>query len=61
MPASNAPHNNNGGTASNVDQSLERGPGGTLGNDFDTGNNAADFTPLTPANPQNLSSSPTPP
>lgn len=44
------------GCANNVDRSVERLPGGALGNCVDTNDNAADFNELTPANPQNLAS-----
>jgi hypothetical protein len=40
----------------NLDQSYERGPGGTSGNCTDTDNNAADFNLATPSNPQNQDS-----
>ncbi|APR83120.1 Metal dependent amidohydrolase [Minicystis rosea] len=52
------PHNNT--TGSNTDASIERKPGGTAGNCGDTGDNAADFTILMPANPQSSQSAPTP-
>ncbi|HKE57062.1 MAG TPA: DNA/RNA non-specific endonuclease, partial [Pyrinomonadaceae bacterium] len=44
----------------NTDRSHERRPGGAGGNSTDTDNNAADFQLITPTNPQNLSSPPTP-
>ncbi len=55
-PASNLPHDNTLSAASTVDASLERKPGGALGNQIDTGNNAADFAPRAPAKPQSLAS-----
>jgi hypothetical protein len=59
-PVSNLPHNNAGGAASNVDVSVERKPGGSLGNCTDTGDNASDFMTQAPATPMNTSSPPTP-
>jgi hypothetical protein len=57
----NLPHDNAMSVAGNVDASIERKPGGALGNGTDTGSNVADFTgAVTPANPQNLASAPTP-
>jgi hypothetical protein len=44
----------------NVDASLERKPGGSAGNCTDTGDNAADFAAVMPANPQSSASAPTP-
>lgn len=44
----------------NVDRSHERKPGGANGSSTDTDNNAADFQLVTPSDPQNLSSAPTP-
>gem|GEM_PF-454780 len=38
----------------NVEQSYERGPGGSSGNCTDTDNNATDFHLVAPANPQNF-------
>jgi hypothetical protein len=55
-PASNAPHDNTQSVTSTVDVSLQRKPGGALGNQVDTGNNSADFAPSKPARPQNLAS-----
>jgi hypothetical protein len=52
------PHNNT--TASNVDASLERKPGGALGNTQDSGDNAADFATLMPAYPRNSQFAPAP-
>jgi hypothetical protein len=52
------PHND--AAATNTNASLERKPGGTLGNCTDTGISAADFQSITPAKPQNLSSPTTP-
>jgi hypothetical protein len=48
------------GCSSNVDKSIERKPGGTAGNCLDSQSNMADFAELTPSNPQNLASAPTP-
>ncbi len=48
-------------TYSENDQSMERKPGGALGNGTDTDNNLADFQILTTPNPQNTSSPATPP
>jgi hypothetical protein len=59
-PASNLPHDNTLSAASNVDVSLERRPGGTQGNQIDTGDNAADFRQSKPARPQSLSSAAVP-
>jgi hypothetical protein len=59
-PVSNLPHTNTTSATSNVDTSIERKPGGLLGNAQDTGDNATDFTPATISNPQNISSAPTP-
>jgi hypothetical protein len=58
MPVSNLPHNNT--SAGNLDVSLDRKPGGALGNGQDTNDSAADFVNNTPANPQNLASPPAP-
>lgn len=57
MPAMNA-HDNTTGT--NVDDSLERKPGGAAGNGQDTNDNATDFAALTPSSPQSSASAPTP-
>jgi hypothetical protein len=59
-PISNLPHNNNSTTASNVDGSLERKPGGALGNTQDTDDNASDFVPNASPAPRNLASGATP-
>ena len=59
-PISNLPHNGTKGGASSSDVSLERKPGGALGNGQDTGNSTADFQSIMPATPQNLASPPTP-
>jgi len=48
------------GCASNTDKSVERKPGGLTGNCIDTQNNSADFAEVSPSNPQNLASTPTP-
>ena len=47
-------------TASNLNRSYERKPGGAAGSGTDTTNNAADFQLITPSDPQNLASAPTP-
>jgi hypothetical protein len=57
MPAMNA-HDNTTGT--NVDESIERKPGGAAGNSQDTNDNASDFAALTPSSPQSWASAPTP-
>ena len=44
----------------NVDESIERKPGGRAGNGMDTNDNATDFAALTPSNPQNSASAPSP-
>ena len=46
--------------SSNLDRCYERKPGSTAGNSQDTDINSADFQLITPCNPQNLSSAPTP-
>jgi len=43
-------------TASGIDRSYERGPGGAAGSCYDTENNASDFALIAPSDPQNLSS-----
>jgi hypothetical protein len=48
------------GAGSNTDESLERTPGGDLGNAGDTGDNSMDFQIASPALPQNVMSAPTP-
>jgi hypothetical protein len=48
------------GCDSNVDKSVERKPGGLMGNCIDTQNNGSDLAEVSPSNPQNLSSPPTP-
>jgi hypothetical protein len=48
------------GCDNNVDKSVERKPGGLMGNCIDTQNNASDLAEVSPSNPQNLSSPPTP-
>jgi len=45
----------------NTNRGYERKPGGSSGSTQDTDNNANDFQLLTPSDPQNLSSPPTPP
>lgn len=59
-PASNLPHNNGTSGQSNSDVSLERLPGGALGNCVDTKSSLTDFKSTSPAKPQNRFSSPTP-
>jgi hypothetical protein len=59
-PVSNLPHDNTTTGSSNSDVSLERKPGGTLGNTQNTGDNSADFQSATPADPHDLASSPVP-
>jgi hypothetical protein len=59
-PASNFAHKDST-AASNVDASLERKPGGALGNGTDTGDSLADFINVAPSSPQGLASAPTPP
>jgi hypothetical protein len=44
----------------NIDTSIERLPGGALGNCSDTGNNANDWAVIAPSIPQNLTSATTP-
>jgi hypothetical protein len=56
-PALN-PHNNT--SSSNVDKSLERLPGGAMGNTVNTSNNMNDFAVATPSDPHDLLSAPTP-
>ncbi len=46
--------------AANVSKSLERLPGGALGNGTDTDSNTADFVVLDPSDPQNAASAPVP-
>jgi uncharacterized protein (TIGR03437 family) len=46
--------------AGDVNQSYERKPGGEFGSTQDTNDNISDFRLLTPSDPQNLSSPPTP-
>lgn len=53
------PKQNLTGAANNT-KSMERLPGGMLGNGTDTNDNAADFATIDPANPQSLASAPTP-
>jgi hypothetical protein len=52
------PHD--GTAATNMDTSLERRPGGPLGNMTSTGDSAADFVTTQPASPRNLASDATP-
>ena len=52
------PHDNSAATS--TDASLERKPGGGLGNCIDTGDSSADFATTTPANPQSSASALTP-
>ncbi|MEP7121605.1 MAG: lamin tail domain-containing protein [Byssovorax sp.] len=58
-PADNLPHKDAAG-AGDVDVSIQRLPGGALGNCIDTGDNAADFVTTKPALPQNTMSTATP-
>ncbi len=58
-PADNLPHKDSGGVG-DADVSIQRRPGGALGNCIDTGDNAADFVTTMPAEPQNSMSAPTP-
>jgi len=44
------------GCTNNVDKSIERKPGSTLGNCIDTQDNLSDFAEITPSNPENLAS-----
>lgn len=46
--------------SNNVDKSIERKPGGTMGNCIDTSDTASDFAEISPSKPQNLASPPTP-
>ncbi|NUP11463.1 MAG: lamin tail domain-containing protein [Polyangiaceae bacterium] len=48
------------GCANNINRSIERKPGGALGNCIDTQDSSMDFAEITPSNPQNLASPPTP-
>lgn len=59
-PASNAPHNDSAGAASDVDQSIERKPGDPGNNCTDTNDSAADFKAQAPATPDDSASAPTP-
>jgi hypothetical protein len=59
-PVSNLPHNNTSNGSSNTDASLERKPGGALGNAQDTGDNASDFSSGVVSDPHNLASPATP-
>jgi len=43
-------------TASGIDRSYERAPGGPVGSCYDTDDNASDFSLIAPSDPQNLSS-----
>jgi hypothetical protein len=52
------PHNS--ANTTNVDASIERRPGGALGNAQDTGDDSADFQTATPAEPRNSASPPFP-
>jgi hypothetical protein len=53
---SNAPHNDGNTGASGTDVSIERKPGGSLGNGQNTGDNAADWNTMVTPNPQNTTS-----
>jgi hypothetical protein len=57
---SNLPHNNGNSAGSSSDASIERKPGGALGNCADTQVSSADWQPLAPAQPQSLASPPVP-
>jgi hypothetical protein len=57
MPVDN-PHDDSTGT--NTDKSLERQPGGGLGNCTDTDDNASDFAIRSPATPENAQGKPVP-
>ena len=57
---SNSPHNDTTNGTSNSDVSLERKPGGALGNGQSTGDNAADFVSNATPNPQRTTSPSTP-
>jgi hypothetical protein len=57
MPVFN-PHDDTTGT--NVDKSIERKPGGALGNCTDTDDNSSDFSISKPSTPQNSMSPPPP-
>ena len=59
-PVSNAPHTNGSSATSNADASIERLPGGALGNTQDTNINSADFASSNPDTARNLASAPTP-
>ncbi len=59
-PANNLPHDNSASATSDSDVSLERLPGGNLGNCTDTDNNAADFVTQTTPDPHDLASPPVP-
>lgn len=59
-PVSNLPHDNGLSPAGNTDVSIERKPGGLLGNGTDTDDNAADFVSAVPSSPQNQTSASTP-
>jgi hypothetical protein len=59
-PVSNLPHNNSSNGSSNTDASLERKPGGALGNTQDTNDNATDFSSGIVPDPHNLASPATP-
>ena len=58
-PADNLPHKDAAG-AGDVDVSIQRRPGGALGNCIDTGDSAADFITTMPAQPQSTLSPTTP-
>jgi hypothetical protein len=60
MQVSNLPHDGTSSATSKLDVSLERKPGGSLGNGQDTNNNAVDFQSLAPSKPRNLASPPAP-
>jgi hypothetical protein len=55
-PVSNLPHNNGTTGQSNTDVSIERKPGGALGNGTDTNDSESDWASGVPSDPQNLAS-----
>ncbi|MFO0587408.1 MAG: hypothetical protein U0441_07710 [Polyangiaceae bacterium] len=59
-PAPNLPHDDSVSAASNADVSLQRLPAAGSPSCQDTNDNLVDFTTVTPADPQNTSSPPTP-
>lgn len=59
-PASNLPHDDTQSAASVADASLDRRPGGALGNGANTGVSRADFRAVAPATPESSTSPPAP-